>query len=134
MRHLVLAVVVVTSMTSGVLINSAKAADLYPTPPEAPPPVTEAPPPPVAEAPPPAVVPPPAVAVVPGPPVIVEPSCPVVRQCGPWGCGWRQACAPLAREFYYGRPYLGYYDHRGYYPRYWGHHGPRWGYGRHWSG
>src|SRR5213083_1016966 len=95
MRHVIPAVTVATTLISlGALSNTAKAADLYPTP---------EPVPPAAQA------PPPAVAVVPqAPPVVlVEPRCPVVWQCGYWGCGWRPACGPVGADVYYGGPGYG---------------------------
>lgn len=120
--RMVLAVAAAAVLSAG-LVNTAKAADLYPQ---------EAPP--VAEAPPPAVAPP--VAVVPRPPavVVVEPPCPRIWRCGYGGCGWRPACGPVGPEIYVGPgPRWGYYGgYRGYRGPHWDH-GHHWGYRRHWS-
>jgi hypothetical protein len=115
MRSMILAFTAATALVSA----GAQAADLYP---EAPPPAAEGPPPAYA---------PPRVAVVPEAPIVVEPRCPVIWRCGYWGCGWRQACPPLAAEVY---PYPRYYGPYPYYRSYWGHYHPHWGYRRHWSG
>src|SRR5262249_22701426 len=95
-RHIVIAAAT-TIITAGVELSAVDAADLYTTPPPAPPPV--------AEAPPPVEVVPPSVAVIPEAPVIVEPRCPTVWRCGYWGCGWRAACAPVTAGVYGVYPY-----------------------------
>ena len=114
MRSMILAF---TAASALAWVQPGQAADLYR---EGPPPAAETPP---------AYAPPP-VAVVPEAPVVVEPRCPVIWRCGYWGCGWRQACAPVITELY---PYPRYYGPYPYY-RHWGHDHPHWGYRRHWSG
>ena len=124
MRQTFLAII---AASAGMLLQ-AHAADFEVEPA---PPVAEAPPepygpPPVAEAPPERYGAPPAVVVAP------ELRCPLVWRCGPWNCGWRPVCGPLARGFY-GPPgpryWHGYGRYAGVGRPYWGE---RWGDWGHW--
>jgi len=115
-----------TIISVGTILTTADAADLYTMPP----------PPPAAEAPPPAEVAPPRVAVIPEARVLVpvEPRCPIVWRCGYWGCGWREACAPVTADVYEVIPSWRYRAPYREYHRPWGYSHPRWGYRHHWAG